>query len=347
MSVNQATIEQALRQVIDAESGQDVWSAGWISGLDVSDNATVRFVLTLPLKDKHKLHLLKQCEQAVQQVEGVKSVQAVATAQATMPDGRAGSRWNLTPLPHVKKLIAVASGKGGVGKSTSTVQLAQALKAQGHNVGILDADIYGPSIPRMLGLADAGEPAFANNQMHPLTGHGIACMSMGFLLGDRAAVMRGPMIAKALNQLLRSTAWATEENPLDYLLIDMPPGTGDVHLTLVQQAPVNAAIVITTPQEVALDDARKCAQMFQKIDIPIAGVIENMSYFEDPSGQRHSLFGEGGGQQLATEIHAPLWGHIALAPDLRSALDAGEAYDPSAFMPMAEQLHVQLSKASG
>ena len=242
------------------------------------------------------------------------------------PAARKPAVWNREKLPHVKRLIAVASGKGGVGKSTVTVNLAQALRARGLSVGILDADIYGPSIPRMLGLDTRLQPEIRDGRMLPPVSHGIKALSMALLTNDAAAILRGPMITKALVQMLRATEWGTQAQPLDILLVDMPPGTGDIHLSLVQQAPLDGAILVTTPQEVAVADADKAAQMFSKTGVPLLGVIENMSWFTDPTGQRHALFGSGGGQRLADKHGAPLLGSLPLDPRMGALADAGENY---------------------
>lgn len=238
--------------------------------------------------------------------------------------------WNKEPLAHVRRVIAIASGKGGVGKSTLTVNLAHALRDAGKKTGILDADIYGPSIPRMLNVS--GRPQFADNKMLPLMGHGIACMSIGFITGDEAAILRGPMISKALTQLLRLTRWGTAEEPMDTLLVDMPPGTGDVHLSMAQLVPLDGAIIITTPQEVALSDARKAALMFTKVNVPILGVVENMS---------GGMFGAGGGQKLADEFKVPLLGTIGLDAAICEAGDSGSVYAGNAtkaYMEIAGKL---------
>ena len=248
--------------------------------------------------------------------------------------------WNRQPIAGVKKAIAIGSGKGGVGKSTTTILLAHALAAQGLRVGLLDADIYGPSLPQMLGLAAHGQPALTESepkQMIPPQNHGIFCQSMGFLMGaEEAAIWRGPMVSKALNQLARGTAWqAKGEPPLDYLLIDLPPGTGDVHLSLVQQLPLDGAILVTTPQTIALADARKAATMFAKVRTPIIGVVENMSHFVDASGQTHPLFGSGGGQMLADELHAPLLAQLPMNPQLTQAMEQGAQPDSSFLSPLS------------
>jgi ATP-binding protein involved in chromosome partitioning len=230
----------------------------------------------------------------------------------------------LTPLDHVKSIIAVASGKGGVGKSTTSVNLALALARRGKKVGVLDADIYGPSLPRMLGLA--GQPEIREGKMIPLRSHGLDCMSMGFITGDEAAILRGPMISKALQQMLRMTRWGTPEEPMDVLIVDMPPGTGDIHLSMVQQVPLTGAVIVTTPQEVATIDAKKCLSMFQKVNVPVLGVVENMSYFVDATGARVALFGEGGGKKLATGAAVPFLGDVAIDVAIGQAGEQGAAY---------------------
>lgn len=230
------------------------------------------------------------------------------------------------PIPHVARIIAVASGKGGVGKSTVTVNLAHALTAAGSRVGILDADIYGPSIPRMLGLDTYIKPEIVENQMIPPTAHGIRAMSMALVTGDQAAVLRAPMITKALVQFLRTVRWATAEAPLDYLLVDLPPGTGDVTLSLAQNAPLAGVVLVTTPQDVAVIDADKCASAFHKLHVPLLGVVENMSHFIDPAGNSHAIFGSGGGQKLAGKYGCAFLGQLPLDPAIGICADRGENY---------------------
>ena len=233
---------------------------------------------------------------------------------------------NHTPIPHVARIIAVASGKGGVGKSTVTVNLAHALTALGKRVGILDADIYGPSIPRMLGLETYVKPEIIDNQMVPPTAHSIRAMSMSLITGDEAAVLRAPMITKALVQFLRVTRWATADAPLDYLLVDLPPGTGDVTLSLAQNCKLAGLVLVTTPQDVAVIDADKCASAFHKLHVPLIGVVENMSYFIDPAGVTHHLFGSGGGDKLAEKYHSQLLGKLPLDPYIGQCADKGENF---------------------
>ncbi len=252
----------------------------------------------------------------------------------TAPE-RKPAQWNTAPVPDVRHIVAVASGKGGVGKSTITISLAHALAAQGKRVGILDADIYGPSIPRMLGLDSRLQPEIRDGMMLPPISHGIKAMSMALITGDQAAILRGPMVTKSLAQLLRSTRWGTPEVPLDVLLVDMPPGTGDVHLSMVQQVPLSGAILVTTPQQVSIIDADKAGQMFVKVGVPLLGVIENMSAFTDSSGATHALFGTGGGALLAEKFSVPLLGELPMDPALGAACDSGSAYAGCVAAPVA------------
>lgn len=254
------------------------------------------------------------------------------------PAARRPATWNTAPLPHVGRVLAVASGKGGVGKSTVTVNLAHALTARSQRVGILDADIYGPSIPRMLGLETRLRPETAEGAMLPPVAYGIRAMSIALLMGDQAAVLRAPMITKALGQLLRGTRWGTADAPLDTLLIDLPPGTGDVHLSLAQSVPINGALIVTTPQMISVIDAEKSAVMFEKLSVPILGIVENMSGFTDASGTLHQLFGEGGGAALAQQFNTPLLAQLPLDPALRDAADRGQQLAHPAFTALAAKL---------
>jgi ATP-binding protein involved in chromosome partitioning len=227
----------------------------------------------------------------------------------------------LKPLPDVSNIIAVASGKGGVGKSTTAVNLALALKADGASVGILDADIYGPSQPTMLGIAGERPLSEDGKTMQPLSAHGLQVMSIGFLIDqDQPMVWRGPMVTQALNQLLQQTQW----NDLDYLIVDMPPGTGDIQLTLSQRVPVSGAVIVTTPQDIALLDARKGLKMFQKVRVPVLGIVENMStHVCSQCGHEEALFGSGGGQQMAESFEVDLLGQLPLEIGIRLQTDSG------------------------
>lgn len=244
------------------------------------------------------------------------------------PAQRRPAVWNFTPLEHVARVIAVGAGKGGVGKSTVAVGIARTLAGRGKRVALLDADIYGPSLPRMLGLMEAGKPEFAEGKMQPhMAQGGVACLSIGFIAGDGAAVLRGPMITKALAQMLRGTAWGTAASPCDTLIVDLPPGTGDVQLSLAQQVPLSGAVIVTTPQEVAVADARKALDMFVKLRVPVLGVVENMS---------GEVFGAGGGSALAAESNVPFLGSVPLDARVREAGDAGGFYVPEALSRAVE-----------
>jgi ATP-binding protein involved in chromosome partitioning len=221
-------------------------------------------------------------------------------------------------FPALGRIIAVSSGKGGVGKSTVTVNLAAALARRGRHVGLMDADIYGPDIPRMMGIN--APPPVEDEKIIPLEAHGVRLMSLGFLVErDQPAIWRGPIVMKIINQFLRDVRWGR----LDYLLVDMPPGTGDAQLSLVQAAHLAGAIIVTTPQEVAVGDALRGAKMFERVGVRVLGVVENMSWFESPTGEKLPLFGSGGGARLALELGVPLLGEIPLQQQVREGGDAG------------------------
>jgi len=232
-----------------------------------------------------------------------------------------GVQRKLQPLENIKNVVAIASGKGGVGKSTTAVNLALALAGEGAEVGILDADIYGPSIPLMLGIAGERPTSDDGESMNPLQAHGIQVMSIGFLVdADQPMIWRGPMVTQALNQMLQQTLW----KDLDYLIVDMPPGTGDIQLTLSQQVPVSGAVIVTTPQDIALLDARKGLQMFRKVSVPVLGIIENMgTHICSNCGQEDALFGSGGGARIAAEYDVELLGQLPLDLRIREQTDSG------------------------
>lgn len=233
-----------------------------------------------------------------------------------------GVQRNLKPLANVRNIVAIASGKGGVGKSTTAVNLALALASEGASVGVLDADIYGPSIPLMLGVEGERPSSDDGKSMNPLKAHGLQVMSIGFLIDpDQPMVWRGPMVTQALNQMLQQTRWSD----LDYLIVDMPPGTGDIQLTLSQQVPVSGAVIVTTPQDIALLDARKGLQMFRKVNVPVLGVIENMStHVCTNCGHEEPLFGSGGGARMAKEYEIELLGQLPLDLRIRQQTDSGQ-----------------------
>ena len=256
---------------------------------------------------------------------------------------------NVQLLDGIKNVIAIASGKGGVGKSTVAVNLALALAAEGAGVGILDADIYGPSQPRMLGIS--GRPESPDQRsIEPMTGHGVQAMSIGFLIEeDTPMIWRGPMVTQALEQLLRDTNWSG----IDYLIVDLPPGTGDIQLTLSQRVPVSGAVIVTTPQDVALADARKGLKMFERVEVPVLGIIENMSVFVCPGcGREESIFGAGGGERMAEDYDITLLGQLPLAREIRADADEGHptvAKDPDGpvarrFRETARRVAARLSR---
>lgn len=241
-------------------------------------------------------------------------------------------------VPSAKRVFAVGSGKGGVGKSSTAVNLAIALAKQHKRVGLVDADIYGPSLPKLLGTEGA-ELTLTNEKINPLEQFGLQTLSIGNLIPpDRAAIWRGPMLHQALQRLLGGVNWGE----LDVLLVDLPPGTGDVHLTMMQSLKIDGAVIVTTPQEVAISDVRKCIDMFQKVEVPIAGVIENMAYFECRHGERYYLFGQGGGERLAAALQLPFLGSIPLIPAIMEGGEQGKPYaldDPHGiFQKMSEKL---------
>ena len=255
----------------------------------------------------------------------------------------------------MRHVVAVASGKGGVGKSTIAVNLAAALAKLGLSVGLLDADVYGPSAPQMTGLRD--EPRQVGGKLQPLEGWGFKMMSIGVLVDEAAPMIwRGPMASSALNQLLNDVTWGTAEQPLDVLVIDMPPGTGDIQLTLAQRVSLSGAVVVSTPQDVALIDVRRGISMFEKTHVPILGVIENMAYFPDPStGEPIAIFGRGGAKATAEALGAPFLGEVPIDPKLRESCDAGRPYvveapdSPAsrALMAAAEQIAAKLDEGAG
>jgi len=319
----QVTMEQPMpeitREKVEQVLEQAVGKGVQISGIVVKGEK-VGFTLELPQDASNAEVLRQQCESAVKTLPGVGQVTAVLTAHNQgpsthlPPEQRRPADWNREPLPGVKQVIAIASGKGGVGKSTTTVNLAIAMMQAGKNVAILDADMYGPSIPRMMNAF--GKAPVKDGKLVPIESHGVRCLSMGNLLDDEGPVAwRGAMATKAVKQMTRLVHWAPEGEELDVLLIDMPPGTGDVHITMAQTIPMDGAIIVTTPQEVALMDARKSLEMFGKVNVPIWGVIENMA---------GPIYGEGGGKDMAKDYDVSFLGSLPLDASLREAADTGK-----------------------
>jgi ATP-binding protein involved in chromosome partitioning len=323
--VSEQAILEALRVVKDPEGQRDIVSLGLVQDLHVHDS-DVSFTLaftTQPPNTKAALH--SQASRAAGQVPGVKRVQVrMGSAPASAPAARAAApaappQRAADFIPEVKHTIAVSSGKGGVGKSTVAVNLAVALKASGASVGIIDADVYGPDVPLMLG--SQGRPGMFNNKIIPVEAHGLKMMSLGLLVQEREAVVwRGPMIHTFIQQMLRDVMWGA----LDYLVFDMPPGTGDAQLSLSQVIPLSGVVMVTTPQDVALLDVRKAVGMFQRLNVPVLGIVENMSDFACPHCGKHTnVFGATGGKRLSEEYGVPLLAQLPLDPETRVGGDEG------------------------
>jgi ATP-binding protein involved in chromosome partitioning len=319
-SVEEEQIIEALRGVPVPGSGTDVVSLGLVSGLVVKDRMVHLSVDTSAEKAQEMEPVRVACEKAAATVTGVLSATAVLT-EAVEASASAVPAEPDTDTLDIGAIIAVASGKGGVGKSTTSVNLALTLARLSKSVGILDADIYGPSVPRMMGI-DKQPKINAENRIVPLENYGVKCMSMGFLMeAEEPVVWRGPMVMGALNQLLSEVEWA----PLDILVVDLPPGTGDAQLTLVQQVPLAGAVIISTPQDIALLDARKSLNMFRQVEVPILGLIENMSYFSCPHcGECTNIFDHGGARTTAEQMGCEFLGEIPLDVSIRETSDGGQ-----------------------
>ncbi len=317
MPVSQQALLAALQTVIDPNTGNDFVTSKALKNLQANDG-DVSFDVELGYPAKSQLAgFRKALIAAARTVEGVENVSANLSVKIVAHQAQRG----VTLLPNVKNIVAVASGKGGVGKSTTTANLALALAAEGARVGILDADIYGPSQPMMMGVE--GRPESVDGQtMEPLENHGVQVMSIGFLVDkDEAMIWRGPMATQALEQLLRQTNW----QDLDYLLVDMPPGTGDIQLTLSQRVPLTGAVIVTTPQDIALLDARKGIKMFEKVGVPILGIVENMAVYCCPNcGHTEHIFGADGGKKMAAEYSMDYLGALPLTMQIRVQADSGQ-----------------------
>ena len=335
MTTLQGRIAEALSRVRHPRTGVDVLSSEAVRDIATTTDGKVRLTLLLAAGDDPAL--ARSIRQAVEAVDGVAQVtvdvrdvaadakrKAASRALPVMEAQRPAQQPRVpapTPVayPNLGRIIAISSGKGGVGKSTVAVNLAVALAQSGKRVGLMDADIYGPNIPLMMGVNEP--PMVLNEKIVPLEAHGVKLISLGFLIDrDQPAIWRGPIIMKIITQFLRDVAWGT----LDYFIVDLPPGTGDAQLTLVQATNITGAIIVTTPQEVAIGDALRGAKMFERVNVPVVGIVENMSWFECPHcGKPSPIFGEGGGERLANELGLPLLGQIPLYTRVREGGDLG------------------------
>ena len=315
-SLTAETVRAALAQIIDPHTQTDLVAEHALRGVGVDGaNVAVDLQLSYPAASWHG-ELIAEVKRVVSALPGVAQV---TVSVATRINAHRVQK-DLTPLPEVKNIIAVASGKGGVGKSTTAVNLALALAAEGARVGVLDADIHGPSIPMMLGLS--GKPESADGKhIEPKLSHGLQAISIGLFLGeDTPAIWRGPMTTQYLQQLLTTTLW----KDLDYLIIDLPPGTGDIQLTLAQRVPVSAAIIVTTPQDIALLDAKRALRMFEKVEVPVLGLVENMAvHVCSKCGHAEHIFGAGGGEKMAAQYGVQLLGSLPLDIGIREQADSG------------------------
>ncbi len=326
-TVTQDDVLSVLKRIAAPDGRGNVVSAGLVSDIAIQ-GGTVMFALTTSPQHVKTMEALRGAvEKAVLGIPGVDKAMVALTAERAAQQGgqpqQAQQGQRGTAIPGIRHLIAVSSGKGGVGKSTTAVNLALALKSLGLRVAVLDADVYGPSIPKLFGLTGKPEPSdAAGKKMKPMTRYGVEVMSIGFLVPeDTPMIWRGPMVMSALTQLLRETEWGEA----DVMVIDMPPGTGDVQLTLAQQTPLSGAVIVSTPQDLALIDARKGLNMFRKVNVPVIGIVENMSYFTcTKCGERHEIFGHGGAKEEAARIGAPFLGEIPLDKEVRLRSDSGE-----------------------
>ncbi len=346
-----ARVERALSQLKNPRSGSDVLSAGMVKDLAMAGDGTVTLTFLLGRDDPGSL--AREVRKAVQSVDGVTAVRVNVTDASNSGEGNAPRQTAPRPgpgavpppptpveLPHLGTVLAISSGKGGVGKSTVSVNLAVALARAGHRVGLMDADIYGPNIPRMMG-ADQ-KPEVRGGKIQPLEAHGVKLMSLALIVErDAPAIWRGPIIMKVIGQFVRDVDWG-------HFLVDLPPGTGDAQLSLAQTVHIRAAIIVTTPQEVAVGDSLRGAKMFERVGVPVLGVVENMSYFVCPHcGERTEIFLAGGGTRLADELGVPLLGQVPLQAQLADLADTGRpvvAADPGS--PAAQALEVVARRVS-
>lgn len=345
-NVTEQNVLDALRAIVDPDLHKDIVTLGFIKDLKIEGGAvSFRIVLTTPACPV-KEQMETEARRLVSALYGVESVQVVMDAE--VPKGR--GLGDKVSVPGVRNIVAVSSGKGGVGKSTVAVNLAVALTLDGARVGLMDADVYGPNVPLMLGASSAQPEVVPNeNKLVPIEAYGVKVMSMALLQpGDKPMVVRGPILHGLVRQFLSDVRWGE----LDYLIVDMPPGTGDVQLSLAQLVPVQGAVLVTTPQEVAVMDVRRALRMFEMVQVPVLGVVENMSYFIAPdTGTRYDIFGTGGGERLATQYGVPYLGAIPLGMEVREGGDKGvpvvvsqpDSPQAIAFRRVAEEVARQVS----
>jgi ATP-binding protein involved in chromosome partitioning len=347
MSITQEQVHSALQEAVDPNTGKDFFATKSARNIRVDGgNVTLEIELGYPAKTQLE-PIRKLISQKLRSIPGVETVDVEVTSKIVSHSVQRGVKL----VPGVKNIVAVASGKGGVGKSTTAVNLALGLAAEGASVGILDADIYGPSQPTMLGIT--GRPESRDGKtLEPMVGHGLQAISIGFLIDiDTPMVWRGPMVTQALEQLLKDTRW----RDIDYLVVDMPPGTGDIQLTLAQKVPVTGAVIVTTPQDIALIDARKGLKMFEKVGIPILGVIENMStHICSNCGHEEHIFGQGGAERMCREYGTELLGALPLDISIREQADSGKptvVADPDGrvaeiYRAIARRLAVKIAESA-
>ena len=342
--LSEQSVLDALRQIKDPDLHKDIVTLGFIKDLQIEGgDVSFRIVLTTPACPV-KEEMETAAREVVHALPGVTSVRV--TMDAEVPKGR--GLGDKVTMPGVRNIVAVSSGKGGVGKSTVAVNLAVSLALDGARVGLMDMDVYGPNVPLMLGCAQA-KPEVDGNKLIPIEAYGVKLMSMAVLQpGDKPMIVRGPILHGLVKQFLTDVKWGE----LDYLIVDMPPGTGDVQLSLAQLVPVQGAVLVTTPQEVAVMDVRRALRMFETVAVPVLGVIENMSYFVAPdTGVRYNIFGEGGGQKLAEQYGVPFLGTVPLGLEVREGGDKGvpvvvgqpESVQAEAFRKVAEEVARQVS----
>ena len=338
--LSEQAVLEALKNIIDPDLRKDIVTLGFVKDLEINGgDVSFRIVLTTPacpVKEAFET----EARRLVGAIEGVSNIRVVMDAE--VPKGR-GIAGNMA-LPNIKNIVAVSSGKGGVGKSTVAVNLAVSLALDGASVGLMDADVYGPNVPLMLGAAHQQPNAF-NGKIIPIEAHGVRMISMANLAPpDKPMILRGPMLHGIVRQFLTDVNWGD----LDYLIVDMPPGTGDVQLSLAQLVPVQGAVLVTTPQSVSIADVRRALKMFETVAIPLLGIIENMSYFVPPDmpEKRYNIFGEGGGRKLADEYNVPFLGEVPLGMEVREAGDKGvpvvisepDSPQSKAFRTVAEEV---------